>query len=189
MMVCRGRDNVVEVIIILLTRKYKPPILFRLWEEVSYNIKLRLFCSFIRVNNTRLLKIRHIKWASLMAQMVKNLDRCNSGDPDSIHGMGRSPGERNGHPLPGEFHRQRSSEVYTPWYHEELDKWVSDIWTYKMWTILIICSKMIAFCICIVLLFKQSSFCFSTYILKQHIKISIFKMKDFQNKRTRTLNK
>ena len=37
-----------------------------------------------------------------MAQMVKNLplERCNTGDPDSIHGMGRSPGGRNGNPLP-----------------------------------------------------------------------------------------
>jgi len=59
-----------------------------------------------------------------MAQMVKNLplERCNAGDPDSIHGMGRSPGGRNGNPLPGEFHRQRSPEVYSPWYHEESDK-------------------------------------------------------------------
>ena len=24
---------------------------------------------------------------------------CNAGDPGSIHGLGRSPGERNGNPL------------------------------------------------------------------------------------------
>ena len=33
-----------------------------------------------------------------MAQMVKN-PSANAGDPSSIHGLGRSLGERNGHPL------------------------------------------------------------------------------------------
>jgi len=34
-------------------------------------------------------------WASLVAQMVRNLP-ANSGDPSSIPGLGRSPGEGNG---------------------------------------------------------------------------------------------
>ena len=36
---------------------------------------------------------------------------CNAGDPGSIPGLGRSPGEANGNPLqflPGESHGQRS---------------------------------------------------------------------------------
>ena len=35
---------------------------------------------------------------------------CNSGDPGSIPGLRRSPGEGNGYPvfLPGEFHGQKS---------------------------------------------------------------------------------
>ena len=37
-------------------------------------------------------------WGSLVAQMVKNLPTV-PGDPGSIPGSGRSPGERNGHPL------------------------------------------------------------------------------------------
>ena len=40
---------------------------------------------------------------------------CNAGDPDSIPGLGRSPGEGNGYPpafLPGEFHEQRSLVGY-----------------------------------------------------------------------------
>ena len=37
------------------------------------------------------------KWASLVAQTVKNA--CNSGDPGSTSGLGRSPGEGNGNPL------------------------------------------------------------------------------------------
>ena len=37
-------------------------------------------------------------WASLVAQMVKNLPAC-VGDLSSIPGLGRSPGEGNGYPL------------------------------------------------------------------------------------------
>ena len=42
----------------------------------------------------------------------------NAGDPVSIPGWGRSPGEGNGNPLllflPGEFHGQRSLVGYCP---------------------------------------------------------------------------
>ena len=37
------------------------------------------------------------KWASLVAEMIKN--HCNAGDLDLIPGSGRSPGEGNGYPL------------------------------------------------------------------------------------------
>ena len=40
----------------------------------------------------------NIKWASLMAQLVKE-SACNAGDPGSIPGLGRSPGEENGNLL------------------------------------------------------------------------------------------
>ena len=36
-------------------------------------------------------------WASLVAQLVKNL--CSAGDLGLIPGLGRSPGEGNGDPL------------------------------------------------------------------------------------------
>ena len=39
-----------------------------------------------------------IKWAFLVAQLV-NKSACNSGDLDSIPGLGRSPGEGKGYPL------------------------------------------------------------------------------------------
>ena len=49
--------------------------------------------------------------------VVKNLP-VNVGEPGSIPGLGRSPGEGNGHPtpvfLPGESHEQRSLEGYSP---------------------------------------------------------------------------
>ena len=51
---------------------------------------------------------------------------CNAGDPGSIPGLGRSPGEGNGNPLhqyfPGEFHEQRSLVGYSPWGCKDLDR-------------------------------------------------------------------
>ena len=55
-------------------------------------------------------------WASLVAQMVKNLSAMQ-GDPGSIPGSGRSPGEGNGthsSVLAWKFHRQRSLVGYSP---------------------------------------------------------------------------
>ena len=50
---------------------------------------------------------------------------CNAGDPGSIPGSRRSPGEGNGNPLQyfllGKFHGQKSLVSYSPWGHKELD--------------------------------------------------------------------
>ena len=50
---------------------------------------------------------------------------CNAGDPGSISGVGRSPGEGNSNPQPeflsGEFHGQRSLMGYSPWGRKESD--------------------------------------------------------------------
>ena len=51
---------------------------------------------------------------------------CNAGDPDSILGLGRSPGEGNDNPptpvlFLGEFHGQRSLVSYSPWGGKESD--------------------------------------------------------------------
>ena len=40
-----------------------------------------------------------LAWASLVAQLVKNLSACNTGDASSIPGSGRSTGEGIGYPL------------------------------------------------------------------------------------------
>ena len=49
----------------------------------------------------------------------------NAGDPSSIPGLGRSPGEGNGNPLPaflpGKSHGQRSLVGYSPWGRKESD--------------------------------------------------------------------
>ena len=55
---------------------------------------------------------------------------CHEGDPGSIPGSVRSPGEGNGNPLqwrsanllPGGFHGQRSLAGCRPWGCKELDK-------------------------------------------------------------------
>jgi len=52
---------------------------------------------------------------------------CNAGDPGSVPGSGRSPGEGNGKPtqvlLSGKSHEQRSLVGYSPWHlgHKESD--------------------------------------------------------------------
>ena len=50
---------------------------------------------------------------------------CNAGDPSSIPGLGRSPGEGRGSPLQYSClenpHGQRSLGCYSPWGHTESD--------------------------------------------------------------------
>ena len=62
------------------------------------------------------------KGAFLVAQMVNSL---SAGDPGSIPGSGRSPGEGNGNPLPvfspGKSHGRRSLTDYSPWGRKEPD--------------------------------------------------------------------
>ena len=69
------------------------------------------------------------KWARMQAQVnffpggsgVK-ASAWNAGDPGSIPGSGRSPGEGNGNPLlPGESHGGRSLVGYSSWGHKESD--------------------------------------------------------------------
>ena len=49
----------------------------------------------------------------------------NAGDPGSVSGLGRSPGEGNGNPLqyscPEKSHGWRNLVGYSPWGHKELD--------------------------------------------------------------------
>ena len=49
---------------------------------------------------------------------------CNAGDPGSVPGLGRSPGEENGSPLQYsclENPMDRREVGYGPWGHKELD--------------------------------------------------------------------
>ena len=56
--------------------------------------------------------------ATLVAQM--NESACNAGDPGSVPGLGRSPGEgmaTHSSILAKEFHGQRNLAGYSPWGH------------------------------------------------------------------------
>ena len=59
-----------------------------------------------------------------------NVSACNTGDPGSIPGSGRTPGEGNGNPLQDsclenpmdrESHGQKSLVGYSPWGRKESD--------------------------------------------------------------------
>ena len=58
-----------------------------------------------------------------MAQRVK-ASACNEGDPSSVPGSGRFPGEGNGNPLQDsclEFHGWKNLVGYSPWGCKESD--------------------------------------------------------------------
>ena len=67
----------------------------------------------------------HVKESSFSGGSDSQESTCNAGDLDYIPGWGRSPGEGEWQPtpvfLPGEFHEQKSLEVYSPWSPKELD--------------------------------------------------------------------
>ena len=46
---------------------------------------------------------------------------CNEGDPGSIPGSERSPGEGNGYPLQSSCLENSMERGWTPWDHKELD--------------------------------------------------------------------
>ena len=46
---------------------------------------------------------------------------CNAGDPGSIPGSGRSPGEGNGNPLQDSCLENSMDRCYSPWGHKESD--------------------------------------------------------------------
>ena len=64
-------------------------------------------------------------WASLVAQLVKNLPAINAGDLGLIPGLGRSPGGRHGNTFQYSYlknpHGQRSLVGFSPWGPKESD--------------------------------------------------------------------
>ena len=65
------------------------------------------------------------EWPSLVTQTVKNLP-ANAGDPGSIPGSGKSPGEGNGYPLQyscleNSMDREAWQATYSPWGLKESD--------------------------------------------------------------------
>ena len=67
----------------------------------------------------------HQKADRLKPQSLGKQSACNAGDPASIPGLGRFPGEGNGNPLQYSClenpHGQRNLAGYSAWAHKELD--------------------------------------------------------------------
>ena len=51
-----------------------------------------------------------------------SLSVCNAGDPGSIPGLGRSPGEGNGYPPQYSCLENLMDRGYSPWDSKELDR-------------------------------------------------------------------
>jgi len=87
-------------------------------------VNTALIASFLNSSNDKLsLKVKDIPWASLVAQMVKNLPAMWKSQVQSE--SGRSSGERNGNPFPyfclENLHEQRNLAGYSPWGCKESD--------------------------------------------------------------------
>ena len=64
-------------------------------------------------------------WMGLLGGSDGKESACNAGDLSWIPGLGTFPGGGNGNPTPifwpGEFHKQESGGLYSPWGCKELD--------------------------------------------------------------------
>ena len=73
------------------------------WQKAQGSITL--LCFAVCIHNRRICEaskkreVSHRFGISLVAQTVKNLSACNTGDSGAISGLGRSPGEGNDYPL------------------------------------------------------------------------------------------
>ena len=101
---------------------------------------------------------------------------CNAGDPHSITGWGRFPGEGNGNPLQWscrEFHRQRSPAGYGPWGCKESDmtEWLTHTHTHKHTHTHIYLSKIIWNC----WVYKNGNFIyFNSWVIIEYIFSHLF---------------
>ena len=91
------------------------------WIRMQYILHLSFSLSQLLLITYDILKSG---WDFQGGPVVKNLS-ANTSDTGLSPGLGRSPGEGNGHPLeylvPGKSHGQRSLAGYSPWAHKELD--------------------------------------------------------------------
>ena len=90
------------------------------WVQVELLLLLSMINTVMVV-----LDMRNFASKCLVAQTVKRESPCNAGDPSSIPGLGRSPGEGNGNPLQYSClenpQGQKSLVGYCPWSCKESD--------------------------------------------------------------------
>ena len=73
-------------------------------------------------SNQSLLHCRWVLYQGFPGGSDSKASACNAGNPGSIPGLGRSPGEGNSNPLlPRKFHGWRRLVGYSPWGHKESD--------------------------------------------------------------------
>ena len=86
--------------------------------QVIYNSEKLFRKTPVLLINSYLLTMRGFPGASVVKEST-----CNAGDPGSIPGSGRSPGEGTGNPLQYSClenpHGKRSLGGYSPWGHKE----------------------------------------------------------------------
>ena len=90
------------------------------WVQVELLLLLSMINTVMVV-----LDMRNFASKCLVAQTVKRESPCSAGDPSSIPGLGRSPGEGNGNPLQYSClenpQGQKSLVGYCPWSCKESD--------------------------------------------------------------------
>ena len=73
-------------------------------------------------SNQSLLHCRWVLYQGFPGGSDSKASACNAGNPGSIPGLGRSPGEGNSNPLlPRKFHGWRRLVGYSPWGHKQSD--------------------------------------------------------------------
>ena len=89
---------------------------FLTWIEVSQEVGKVVWYSHLFRNFPQFLVIHTVK--GFPDSSVGKESACNAGEPGSIPGSERSPGEENGNP---KSHGQRSLVSYSPWGRKESD--------------------------------------------------------------------
>ena len=112
-----------------------------IWIQIQINFKIHMHLKkgeLVQKKNTHLwhlgdnwkfahtwtyIDIKELLW--LLEGLDGKVSACNVGDPGSIPGLGRSPGEGNSNPLPypclEKSHGQCNLVGYSPWGCTELD--------------------------------------------------------------------
>ena len=138
------RPAMVNRKIITTNSTYRLSVFFQLLDmkihEVTIISMYYYFCNVYRciiykTNSTRGWKgtLQNCKCRGFPSSSDDKASACNAGDPGSIPGLGRSPGEGNDNPLQYSClenpHGQQSLVGYSPWGPKQLDttEWLTHI--------------------------------------------------------------
>ena len=110
-MCCVSEDRIIKSLMNLKSDSYHQTTLFSWW---WHNQDKKYFASDLEFSESGHLAYQITTLCSNKGPCVSDSQEstCNAGDPGSIPGSGRSPGEGNGNPL--QFQGQRSLVGYSP---------------------------------------------------------------------------